>query len=99
MSIAMKLIWDEAKRRSNLTKHGLDFSNVNVVLESRYRLDIASPQKGENRVKSYAYVMNRLCVLTVVHLERDGAVRIISFRDASEKESEVYYEWIGGEND
>lgn len=95
----MKLIWDEAKRRSNLTKHGLDFSNVNVVLESRYRLDITSPQKGENRVKSYAYVMNRLCVLTVVHLERDGAVRIISFRAASEKESEVYYEWIGGEND
>ena len=95
----MKLIWDEAKRQSNLTKHGLDFSKVNVVLESRYRLDIASPKKGEDRMKSYAYVMNKLCVLTVVHLERDGAVRIISFRDASKKESEVYYEWIGGEND
>jgi uncharacterized protein len=96
--MAVKLIWDEAKRLSNLAKHGLDFSKVNVVLESRYRLDIASPQKGENRVQSYAYVMNKLCVLTVVHIERDGAVRIISFRDANEKESEVYYDWISGEN-
>jgi uncharacterized DUF497 family protein len=95
----MKLIWDEAKRQSNLAKHGLDFAVVNAVLESRYRLDIASPQKGENRVQSYAYVMNKLCVLTVVHLDRDGAARIISFRDANEKESEVYYAWIGGEND
>ena len=94
-----KLIWDEVKRQSNLAKHGLDFSKVNVVLESRYRLDIASPRNGENRVQSYAYVMNQLCVLTVIHLERDGAVRIISFRDANEKEAEVYYEWIGGEND
>ena len=94
-----KLIWDEAKRQSNLAKHGLDFSKVNAVLESRYRLDIASPRNGENRVQSYAYVMRQLCVLTVIHLERNGAVRIISFRDANEKESEVYYEWIGGEND
>lgn len=97
--MAVKLIWDEAKRLSNLAKHGLDFAKVSVVLESRYRVDIASPQKGENRVLSYAYVMRQLCVLTVVHLERDGDVRIISFRPANEKESEVYYEWIGGEND
>jgi uncharacterized protein len=96
--MAVKLIWDEAKRLSNLAKHGLDFAKVNMVLESRYRFDVASPQKGENRVQSYAYVMNKLCVLTVVHLERDGAVRIISFRDANQKESEVYYDWISGEN-
>jgi uncharacterized protein len=95
----MKLIWDEAKRRSNLVKHGFDFAKVGMVLESRYRLDIASPQNGEDRVQSYAYVMRLLCVLTVIHLERDGAVRVISFRPANEKESEVYYEWIGGEND
>ena len=95
----MELIWDEAKRQRNLAKHGFDFAKAGMVLESRYRLDIASPQKGENRVQSFAYVMRQLCVLTVVHLERDGAVRVISFRPANEKESEVYYEWIGGEND
>ncbi len=94
----MKLIWDEAKRQSNLAKHGFDFAKAGMVLESRYRFDVDSPQNGENRVQSYAYVMRLLCVLTVIHLERDSAVRIISFRPANEKESEIYYDWIGGEN-
>ena len=31
------LIWDEAKRKANLVKHGLDFRNANEVLASRYR--------------------------------------------------------------
>ncbi|MEO6293486.1 MAG: BrnT family toxin [Burkholderiaceae bacterium] len=95
----IRLTWDEVKRQANLAKHGLDFAQVIEVLESRYRLDIASLRNGETRVQSYAYVMHRLCVLTVVHLERDGTARIISFRSASEKESEVYYDWISGEND
>lgn len=95
----IRLTWDEVKRQANLAKHGLDFAQVSEVFESRYRLDIASPRHGETRMQSYAYVMYRLCVLTVVHLERDGAARIISFRPASEKESEVYYDWISGEND
>jgi len=29
-------MWDEAKRRSNLRKHGLDFVDAGVMLESRY---------------------------------------------------------------
>ena len=82
-----------------MAKHGFDFAKAGMVLESRYRFDVDSPQNGENRVQSYAYVMRLLCVQTVIHLERDSAVRIISFRPANEKESEIYYDWIGGEND
>jgi uncharacterized DUF497 family protein len=37
-----KLIWDEAKRQSNLLKHGLDFADAPEVLDSRYRLDISA---------------------------------------------------------
>lgn len=54
---------------------------------------------GEARIQSFSYVMNRLAVLTVVHLEREGATRIISFRAANEKESEVYHDWLGKEAD
>ncbi|MDB5940242.1 MAG: hypothetical protein JWP77_2606, partial [Polaromonas sp.] len=35
-----KLEWDEAKRYSNLIKHGLDFADAGEVLDSRFRLDI-----------------------------------------------------------
>lgn len=45
--MGIKLIWDEAKRRSNLVKHGLDFGDAGEVLESRFRLDIAVVRGGE----------------------------------------------------
>ncbi|MFT3816463.1 MAG: BrnT family toxin [Rubrivivax sp.] len=92
--MGMRLVWDEAKRRANLAKHGLDFADAGEVLESRYRLDVPVVRRGEARMQSFSYVMRRLAVLTVVHLPRDGAVRVVSYRYASEEESETYYEWI-----
>ena len=49
------LIWDEAKRQSNLRKHGLDFADAAEVLESRYRLDISAVRGGEMRTLSISY--------------------------------------------
>lgn len=93
------MTWDEAKRQTNLRNHGLDFADAGWVLDSRYRLDIAVVRNGEARVQSFSYVMSRLAVLTVVHVARGGSARIISFRPASDIESEAYYEWIGEEGD
>ena len=95
----MNLVWDETKRIANLSKHGLDFADARQVLESRFRFDIETIREGEARVQSFSYVMDRLAVLTVVHLERESAVRVISFRNASERESEAYYEWLDQEDD
>jgi len=89
-----KLIWDETKRQINLQKHGLDFADASWVLDSRYRLDIVSMRHGEYRVQSFSYVMERLAVLTIIHVERQGLARIISFRPASQLESEDYCEWL-----
>jgi len=89
-----KLTWDEAKRQQNLAKHGLDFADAGWVLQSRYRLDIAVIRNGEERTQSISYVMERLTVLSLVHLERDETVRVVSFRYASQTESEVYHAWI-----
>ncbi len=94
-----KLIWDETKRRENLRKHGFDFADASEVLDSHYRMDVLVARGGEVRVQSFSYVMNRLAVLTVVHLGREDATRIISFRAASNKESEAYYDWINKEDD
>ena len=95
----MKLSWDERKRQSNLSKHGFDFTKAGVVLNSRYRLDITVIRNGEARIQSLSYVMNCLAVLTVVHLDRQGVTRIISFRPASQLESKDYYEWLAQEDD
>jgi len=89
-----KLIWDEAKRQSNLLKHGLDFADAPEVLDSRYRLDISIVRGGELRMQSISYALGFLAVLTVVHTERDDATRVISFRHASNEEREVYDAWL-----
>jgi uncharacterized DUF497 family protein len=94
-----KLIWDEVKRRKNIQKHGFDFDDASEVLNSRYRMDVPIVREGEARIQSFSYVLGFLAVLTVVHTEREGATRIISFRTASNKEREVYDVWLENECD
>ena len=89
-----RLIWDETKREANLAKHGLDFADAAWVLESDIRLDVIVVRNNEERTQSFAYVFDRLAVLTLVHVAREDAARIVSFRPASEAESESYHEWI-----
>lgn len=89
-----RLIWDEAKRLANLAKHGLDFADASEVLDSRYRLDVLVVRQGEARTESFSCALGFLAVLTVIHTERDGATRIISFRQASKNEWERYDVWL-----
>jgi uncharacterized DUF497 family protein len=92
-----EMTWDEAKRQANLAKHGLDFASAGWVLDSSYRLDIPVTRHGEERTQSFAYVLNVLATLLVVHTGRDGKPRIVSFRRANNKEREVYREWLRNE--
>lgn len=88
------ILWDESKRQINLDKHGLDFVDAVMVLESPYRLDVATVRGGEQRTQSFAYVFDVLAVLTVVHAVREERLRIISFRPASEEERSAYHDWL-----
>jgi uncharacterized DUF497 family protein len=94
-----RLAWDEAKRRANLRKHGLDFADAAEVLDSLYRMDVPVVRGGEERMLSVSYALGFLAVLTVVHTERDGAARVISFRRASEDERQAYDDWLENECD
>lgn len=40
------ILWDETKRLANLDKHGLDFIDAVMVLDSPYRLDIENVRGG-----------------------------------------------------
>ena len=95
----LRLVWDDAKRKANLARHGLDFADAGAVLESRYRLDLPVVRNRETRMQSISYVMDFLAVLTVVHTARDGATRVISFRHASDEEREGYDAWLENECD
>lgn len=92
-----RVCWNEAKRQANIDKHGLDFVDAVMVLESPYRLDAESVRGGERRTQSFAYVFDVLTALTVVHVSRADTLRIVSFRPASDEERSIYHVWL--END
>jgi uncharacterized DUF497 family protein len=88
-----RFTWNEIKRTINLDKHHLDFEDAGLVLDSTIRLDIRSIRNDEERTQSFAYVFDRLAVLTVVHLQKERP-HIISFRTASEEERKDYHDWL-----
>ncbi len=81
----LELEWDEAKRQSNLEKHGLDFADARhldwdeaTYLEDR-RLSYPEP-----RYWAFARWNRRLYL--VAFCVRENKVRIISFRKANDRE-------------
>jgi len=80
--------WDEAKRRSNLVKHGFDFRDAVTVFEGDYLLVPGNTAPHEMRELATAY-WNQTWV-TIVFTRRGHALRIISFRSARHGERRRY---------
>ena len=92
-----RLSWDDAKRRSNLQKHGLDFALLDAF-------DAANAMFGEDRRgetdarfryperRFFAVGLLRELVVQVVYAERDGGWHVISLRPASRKERQLWLE-------
>ena len=88
----MEFEWDENKRKSNILKHQLDFPYVAFVFEDTERLDFIDDRKiyGEERRITIGRIEE--FVFVVVYTQRNGAIRIISFRFANKKEKVQYYD-------
>lgn len=85
----MEFEWDEAKRRSNLAKHGVDFTDAAQVLaDARLILEDTRRDYGEQRGLAFGE-MNGLLFVVAFTL-RDGAFRIISARRANSRERRFY---------
>jgi hypothetical protein len=84
------IVWDEAKRKTNLAKHGLDFADAHAVYDNPDKFTITSFRGGEARKMDIAMVEIRGLVLALVYVERGDDVRAISFRYASRRERRRY---------
>lgn len=82
--------WDEAKRKSNLKKHGLDFRGACLVYESPEKCTYDASRGDEFRLMDVALAVVRCRVLTLVYTEQDDEVRVIPFRYASRTERRQY---------
>jgi hypothetical protein len=83
-------VWDEAKRESNLEKHGLDFKDAHLVYDNADKCTYQSSRKGERRLMDLAFAVVNGRLLALVYTERGDDVRVISFRPASREEREEY---------
>jgi hypothetical protein len=91
----MEFEWDENKRQSNLSKHGIDFVDAAKIFDRPVleRVDNRYDY-GETRIVGLGEVNG--VVLFVVYTWRGEVRRIISARRATKRERNKYYQTIYG---
>ncbi|MFK4440152.1 uncharacterized DUF497 family protein [Caballeronia udeis] len=86
----MQFEWDEVKNRSNIRKHGIDFTDAIEIFKHTI-LTAADGREdfGEDRWIAVGWM--QLIVAVVVYVERRGdTIRIISARKATRPEIKRY---------
>ena len=83
--------WDEAKRRTNIKDHGLDFVGCEAIWDNFTitREDVRHAY-GEKRLVTFGLLEGTVVVL--VHTERRTGSHIISLRKAEKHETRYYFE-------
>jgi uncharacterized protein len=90
----MRIVWDKAKSRRNLAKHGVSFERAKLVFEDPAQLSEPDPCESEERWQTLG-LANGIVILIVIHTikeDEDGEeeIRIISARKAKRAEAEAY---------
>jgi uncharacterized protein len=90
----MNFTWDDAKRQSNLSKHGLDFADAATVFAGPLVLfEDRRQDYGEQRMIGIGSLDN--VVVLIVHVESGETIRLISMRKANRDEISLYYRNAG----
>ena len=89
----MSFEWDAQKAAANLEKHGVSFEEASSVFFDPLSATGDDPDHsfGERRFVTFG-VSSSGRLLVVAHVEKDDAIRIISARQASRSERNLYEE-------
>ncbi len=91
----MKFTWHEKKRRSNIRKHGLDFTRAHAVFAgTTFTFEDRRFDYGEQRLVTIGLLDDGAVV--IVHTETEEEIRIISMRRASRNEQRLYFKNLYG---
>ena len=81
--------WDEAKARTNVRKHGVDFADAATALHDERAITVPDDDPDEERFVTLATdALGRL--LVVVYTWREASPRLISARRATPTERRQY---------
>ena len=89
----VRFVWSDAKRDSNLAKHGLDFADVELVFDGAI-LTVEDTRfwYGEKRYITLGLLHHT--PVYIAHTEYAEEIRIISFRNATRREARIYFEEV-----
>jgi hypothetical protein len=87
----MQFAWDEAKRKANIIKHGIDFADAKTVFAgATFTIEDNRFVYDEHRFITLG--MLKGMVVVIAHTEQDDIIRIISIRKATKHEQKIYFE-------
>ncbi|TRZ65370.1 MAG: BrnT family toxin [Rhodocyclaceae bacterium] len=89
----MRFSWTETKRSRNLKDHGLDFTDAPRVFEgTTFTFEDDRFSYGERRFVTPGLLAG--IPISIVHTESEHEIRIISFRKATRRETQIYFDEI-----
>lgn len=87
----MAFEWDEAKRLSNLAKHGIDFAHAIEAFDDRSGLHFKSAVPNDHHEERYVLIGKAQGrIIAIVYVGRGALTRIISARPARRTERDRY---------
>ncbi len=88
----MHYTWNEAKRRKTLTQRGLDFAHAPRVFESpTLTFEDDRWEYGEDRWVTLGLLNQKIVVLVHTEIDDVDVIRIISMREATKNEQQLYF--------
>ena len=87
----MRYTHDAKKRAANLKKHGYDFKDAPLVIESATALTFEDRRFDYGEQRFITLGMLRGEVVVIATAETDEEIRVISMRKAERNEEEIYY--------
>jgi uncharacterized protein len=95
----VKVLWDEAKNRSNQKKHGVSFEEARALFDhERDYFEIFDEAHSDEEDRFIAVGFIARGVVLVVHTMRDdeNTIRIIGARWATKHEKELFRNYVEG---
>ena len=90
----MDFEWDEAKRQRTLRERGLDFADIELLLNRFHLIKVDDRlEYGEERINILGSLHGR--IVAVTYTERNDTVRVISMRKATKYEQQEFYTSLG----
>jgi uncharacterized protein len=89
----MRCSWAETKRARNLKDHGVDFVDTPRVFEgTTFTFEDDRFRYQEQRFVTLGLLAG--IPVSIVHTESEDEIRVISFRKATKRETQIFFERV-----